>query len=262
MLNKEQLNKRTGKKVLLFSSGMDSFIINELEKPDVLLFIDNKSNYSELEKSYLKKTGHPNLVIVEDFINHSSIELDNMIIPARNLYFATIAANYGEEIILGATAGDRSTDKDHVFAELTSALLSHIYSLSHWSEKGDVRVNLKYKSWTKNDLIQAYVNKNMKDGIMVHASVNRLLTESFSCYHPTEEGGQCNKCKPDLRKYLAIYGATGIDTDYFYPIGSKPSEFFTKEVIQQWIKDLSKDTSRGRESLETIAVLKILNNKL
>lgn len=261
MSNKEMLNKRTGKKVLLFSSGMDSYIINKLEQPDVLLFIDNKSNYSELEKSYLKKSNHPNLVILEDFINHSSIELDNMIIPARNLYFATIAANYGEEILLGATAGDRSTDKDLLFAELSSSLLSHIYSLSHWSQKGEIKVNLKYKSWTKQDLIKAFVEKNQEEGISITDSVNELLTKSFSCYHPTTEGGQCNRCKPDLRKYLAILGATGIDTDYFYPKGSKPSEFFTKSEIDEWIISLTIDKTRGRESKETIEVLEILRKR-
>ena len=182
MLDKEMLSKRTGKKVLLFSSGIDSYIINKLEQPDVLLFIDNKSNYSELEKSYLKKSNHSNLVILEDFINHSSIELDSMIIPARNLYFATIAANYGEEIILGATVGDRSTDKDLLFAHLSSSLLSHIYSLSHWSEKGQVRVNLKYKSWTKQELVKEFVKRNFEKGISKRESVNLLLKQSFSCY--------------------------------------------------------------------------------
>lgn len=262
MINKETLNKRTGKKVLLFSSGMDSYIINQLEKPDVLLFIDNKSNYSTLERKYLESLDYPNLVIVDDFINHSSIELDNMIIPARNLYFAMIAANFGEEIILGATAGDRSTDKDLKFAELTSDLLSHIYSLSHWSEKGQVRVNLKYKSWTKQELVKEFVKRNFEKGISKRESVNLLLKQSFSCYHPTESGGQCNKCKPDLRKYLAIYGATDIDTNFFYPVGNRPRDFFTKEVISQWIEDLSKDSSRGNESLETIAVLKTIKRRL
>lgn len=262
MINKETLNKRTGKKVLLFSSGMDSYIINQLEKPDVLLFIDNKSNYSTLERKYLESLDYPNLVIVDDFINHSSIELDNMIIPARNLYFAMIAANFGEEIILGATAGDRSTDKDLKFAELTSELLSHIYSLSHWSEKGNIHVNLKYKSWTKQELVKEYIKRNLSDNVSVHTLVNRLLFESFSCYHPTSAGGQCNRCKPDLRKYLAIYGATDIDTNYFYPQGNRPKEFFTKEMIDQWIEDLSKDSSRGNESLETVAVLKTIKRRL
>ena len=98
MFSSKDMTERTGKKVLLFSSGMDSYIINKLEKPDVLLFIDNKSNYSELEMKYLKSVGYDNLIFVEDFINHSKIELSNMIIPSRNLYFAMIAANFGEEI--------------------------------------------------------------------------------------------------------------------------------------------------------------------
>lgn len=255
MIDKKVIAQRTGKKVLLFSSGMDSYIINQLEKPDVLLFIDNKSNYSALEMKYLKSLNYENLVFIEDFINHSSIELENMIIPARNLYFAMIATNFGEEIILGATAGDRSTDKDFTFAELSSQLLSHIYQESHWCSKGRVHVNLKYKDWTKQDLVRAFVCKNFADGISAIDSVNLLLNDSFSCYHPTEKGGQCNRCKPDLRKWLAILGATGINTDYYYPIGNKPSEFFTPDVVEEWLNDLDKDSSRGRESVETMKVL-------
>lgn len=258
MFDKETLAKRTGKKVLLFSSGMDSYIINALEKPDVLLFIDNKSNYSEVEKSYLKLGNHTNLIFIEDFINHSAIELDNMIIPARNLYFATIAANFGEEIILGATIGDRSTDKDLKFADLTSQLLSHIYTPSHWCEKGSIHVNLKYKSWTKQDLVRAFVGLNNSKGISITDSVKLLLTESFSCYHPTPDGQQCNRCKPDLRKYLAILGATNIDTDNYYDVGNKPSEYFTQERIREWIADLESDLSRGAESIQTVKVLKLL----
>ena len=43
-------DKIRGKKVLLYSGGMDCYIINRLENPDVLMFIDNKSNYSSMEK--------------------------------------------------------------------------------------------------------------------------------------------------------------------------------------------------------------------
>ena len=260
MFNHKAMVERTGKKVLLFSSGMDSYIINELEKPDVLLFIDNKSNYSDLEMKYLESVGYDNLVFVEDFINHSQIELPNMIIPSRNLYFAMIAANFGEEIILGATLGDRSTDKDLKFAELASELLTHIYN-SHWNTKGRIHVNLKYKNWTKQDLVTQYVSQQREKGRSVLDSINNLLVESFSCYHPTEDGGQCNQCKPDLRKFLAILGATGINVDFFYREGNKPGEFFTDEVIEEWITELSADNSRGRESLETIEVLKSLKKK-
>lgn len=258
MIDKNIINKRTGKKVLLFSSGMDSYIINQLEKPDVLLFIDNKSNYSELEMQYLREVGYDKLVFVEDFIDMSVIELDNMIIPGRNLYFVMIAAMFGEEIILGATAGDRSTDKDLKFGELSSQILSHIYAESHWCSKGDINVNLKYKSWTKQQLVAEYVRKNELLGIGVEESVDNLLIESFSCYHPTEDGRQCNRCKPDVRKFLAILGATGINIDYAYLPGNRPGEFFTEEIKTQWISDLENDNSRGEESKETVKVLKSL----
>lgn len=249
--------ERTGKKVLLFSSGMDSFIINKLEKPDVLLFIDNKSNYSDIEMKYLESVGYDNLIFVEDFIDHSKIELPNMIIPSRNLYFAMIAANFGEEIILGATLGDRSTDKDKKFAKLASKLLTHIYN-SHWNTKGEIHVNLKYKDYTKQDLVTEYMaQQRLLDRTAIEV-VQDLLIESFSCYHPLEDGRQCNRCKPDLRKFLAILGATGINIDRYYEEGNRPGEFFTNDVINEWIKDLSKDQSRGRESLETIEVLKTL----
>jgi len=257
MFNHIDMVERTGKKVLLFSSGMDSYIINMLEKPDVLLFIDNRSNYSTLEMNYLKSIGYDKLVFVEDFIDHSKIELSNMIIPSRNLYFAMIAANFGEEIIIGATLGDRSTDKDYKFAELSSQLLTHMYA-SHWNTKGDIHVNLKYKDHTKQDLVNKFLIYCKDRNIGTENAVKLLLTESFSCYHPTLEDGQCNKCKPDLRKFLAILGATGVNIDQYYEEGNKPGEFFTPEVIEEWIKDLSADNSRGRESIETIEVLTYL----
>jgi 7-cyano-7-deazaguanine synthase in queuosine biosynthesis len=258
MIKKEDTARRTGKRVLLFSSGMDSYIINELEKPDVLLFIDNKSNYSELEMKYLKSLKHDNLVFVEDFINLSSIELDNMIMPARNLFLVTIASYFGEEIILGATAGDRSTDKDLKFADLMSQTLSHIYAPSHWCTKGDIFVNLKYKNWTKQQLVAEMVRVNLEKNIPVEMTVHRLLVDSFSCYHPTEKEGQCNRCKPDVRKFLAILGATGINVDYYYRKGNRPSEFFTPEVIVKWEQELLGDSSRGLESIETLKVLRSL----
>ena len=261
MINKKDLHTRTGKKVLMCSAGMDSYIINYLEKPDVLVFVDNNSNYSKIERFYLESMKLDNLVIVENFIDHSSIELENMIIPGRNLNFAMIGAHYGEHIILGATAGDRSTDKDYKFAELTSELLSHIYSKSHWCSKGDIKIDLAYKDWTKQGLVAEFVKRKGEEGLDAESAVGLLIEESFSCYHPNEFG-QCNRCKPDTRKYLSILGATGIDISKYYQKGNKPSEYFTKEVIEEWISDLKLDPSRGRESQETIIVLeKLLKQK-
>lgn len=251
MINKEAISAPINKKVLLMSSGMDSYIIRELEEPDVLLFIDNKSEYSQIEKEYLLKMNLPNLVILDDFINMSSIELSNYIIPARNLYFLMIATYFGDEIILGATAGDRSTDKDYRFAGMTEKLLQHIYSESHWCKKRKININFKYKEHTKSDLINLYIEKNLTKGISKEESVERLALQSFSCYSP-KEGHQCNCCKPDTRKFLSILSTTGIDISKYYKYS--PREYFTPQVIDEWIQKESQG-GRGKESLEIVDTL-------
>lgn len=253
--NIEDSSSPIKKRVLLFSSGMDSFIINKLEEPDILLFIDNKSQYSTEERDFLEKRTLDNLVIFEDIVNHSKIEMSNKIIPARNMYFLIIASYFGDDIILGATAGDRSTDKDKKFETLMTTTLRHIYSQSHWCEGRAISIDFKYKSYTKEDLVRLYVEKRADEGVGIHQSVRELVEDSFSCYTPINHE-QCNRCKPDIRKFLAILGATGIDISDYY--NNKPRDYFTKEMIQEWVENLSKDKSRGKESIQTINALRML----
>ncbi len=252
------------KKVLLFSSGMDSYIISKIEQPEVLLFIDNRSKYAQREKEFLKTQNYSNLIFVDDFINMSSIEREDAIIPSRNLYFCAIAANYGDNIIMGATAGDRSTDKDITFANQMSQVLSHIHEPSHWCPGREIKILLPYKNSTKQDLIRSYIQWKLSQVVLEDQDekqitkevIDELVNNSWSCYHPTADGEQCNTCKPDLRKFLAILGATGIDISDRYKIS--PRAYFTKEVIEQWIQKESGDNNRGRESQEIIETLKNL----
>ena len=259
MIDKNTLTKPINKKVLLGSAGMVSYIIDKLEKPDVCLFIDSKSNYSSIEKQWVieNKDHYNNLVILDDVLDLSMVELDNFIVPARNIYFATLATYYGDEIILGATYGDRSTDKDYVFEGMMNGLLNHIYSKTHWCEGRHINFNLKYKEWTKEDLIKEFIKVRGTDWLSIERRkeiISELSKNSFSCYNPTKNGQQCNRCKPDIRKFLAILGVTGIDTSDYYDIS--PREYFTPEVIQQWLDDLKIPVNRrGRESDETEAVL-------
>ena len=251
-------DKIRGKKVLLYSGGMDCYIINRLENPDVLLFIDNKSNYSSMEKELLLKRKETdeslkNLVIVEDFINMSLIERDDYIIPSRNAYFILKAAEYGDEIILGATAGDRSTDKDIRFADMMTDLLNHIYEDSHWCKGGrHIKVNFKYKECTKKDLIEMFMKKYNLSG----EETARILMENSSSCYDFKDGKPCGTCKPCTRKWLAILGATGVDTGQYFD--THPRSYFTSETIEQWIDRESGPNNRGRESEEIIATLKSL----
>jgi len=265
-------SKIRGKKVLLFSGGMDCYTINELEKPDVLLYIDNHSKYSAIEKAFLKdmqKRGfYPNLVFVDNFINMSEIERDDYIIPARNAYFILKAAEYGDEIILGATSGDRSTDKDKLFAKQMTDILNHIYEASHWVGQNArlINVNFKYKDYTKQDLLKALIDLRRKQlGISLEDAkalvAEQLVRETISCYDFHEQDGKAipgGVCKPCTRKWLAILGATGWDMGKFF--ATNPREYFTPEVIEQWIKKESGPNNRGRESQEIIELLEKLRD--
>ena len=86
------------KKVLLYSGGMDSWLIDKIWKPDVKLYVDMGTKYSQEEIKRL-----PADVVVEK-LDLSKWEREDKIIPLRNMYLIGIATNYGNEICLGATA--------------------------------------------------------------------------------------------------------------------------------------------------------------
>ncbi len=183
------------KKVLLYSGGMDSYMISKLERFDTLLYIDIGGSYSQAEISKLPEE----VTVVK--LDLSAYEREDKIVPLRNLLFCEIATNYGDRIFLGATAGDRVLDKTHQFAAMTSNLLSYLYQKQHWTEERNISIELPYKNMTKSQMIQKYLEGG--------GELTRVANESFSCYHPRALVGNacCFYCKPCFRKYVALKGA-------------------------------------------------------
>lgn len=182
------------KKVLLYSGGMDSWLISKIWDPDVLLYVDMCTKYSKAEIARLPKN-----VIIEK-LDLSKWERPDAIIPLRNLYLIMVATNYGDEICLGATAGDRVLDKSFEFAEKASDLLSFLYSKQHWTEERNIKINLDFKNLTKKELLIKYLNQG--------GSLAEAANSSFSCYEPTLDGSgrwsECWQCKPCFRKYVSF----------------------------------------------------------
>ena len=182
------------KKVLLYSGGMDSWLISKIWDPDVLLYVDMCTKYSKAEIARLPKD-----VIIEK-LDLSKWERPDAIIPLRNLYLIMVATNYGDEICLGATAGDRVLDKSFEFAEKASDLLSFLYSKQHWTEERNIKINLDFKNLTKKELLIKYLNQG--------GSLAEAANSSFSCYEPTLDGfgrwSECWQCKPCFRKYVSF----------------------------------------------------------
>ena len=178
------------KKVLLYSGGMDSWLIDKLWKPDVRLYINIGGDYSKAEIARLPKD-----VKVVDFPLLGQFELPNKFVPLRNMYFLMIASNYGDEVCLGATAGDwGNKDKTPEFLESAENMLQYL-----WGDKKvtkDIKVCKKFVYKSKSELINEYLRKG--------GTIDELKQATFSCYTPIE-GKECLMCYPCFRKFALLY---------------------------------------------------------
>ena len=155
--------------------------------------------------------------VIIDKLDLSKWEREDKIIPLRNMYLIGIASNYGNEICLGATAGDRVLDKSPVFADIYEQLLNYLYQKQHWTEERKIKINLDFKRYTKTELIRIFVEQG--------GNIEEAFTSSFSCYSP-EGGKECWSCKPCFRKFIA-FALNG------YP--------FTEEVIARNITYIKRE---------------------
>lgn len=187
------MQKNTYRKVLLYSGGMDSFIISKLWKPDVKLYIDYGIPQNEMEKMRL-----PNDVIVKKIELAEYMQDDGLnTIPLRNLLFATIAVNYGEEIAIGGLSSDLHYDKKPEFAALCTKLFNSV--LEKERKAKNVQIVIPFANYTKTQLVFEY----LKDG----GTVDEIEKFSWSCHTP-KNGKPCQKCQACKAKRKAILEAT------------------------------------------------------
>lgn len=182
------------KKILLYSGGSDSWLIDKLWKSDVKVYVDMKTRYSNDE---IKKLDG-NVRIIEFPLG--KYERGDAIIPLRNLYLPMVICNEFPEddldICLGATAGDRVLDKSYIFADFASALLTYLYSPQHWIPKGRrIHINIEFKKYTKTQLLKMFIEQG--------GNIKEAFNSSFSCYQPNN-GNECWHCKPCFRKFVSF----------------------------------------------------------
>lgn len=185
------MQKKTCKKVLLYSGGLDSWLIDKLWKPDVRVYVDIHNEYSRVERSRL-----PDDVVVVDFPLLGKYELSNKFVPLRNLYFLMIGSNYGDEVCLGATAGDwGNKDKTPEFLHAAGELLGEL-----WSDKKVMRkvsVCEDFVRVPKSELIRRYILRG--------GTAEEIRRGTFSCYTPDKDGKECFCCYPCFRKFALLY---------------------------------------------------------
>lgn len=235
------MQKDTYKKVLLYSGGMDSWLIRQIWKPDICIYIDMKSEYSEIEKARLPKD-----VIVAE-LPLVQFSLPNSIIPLRNVYLYLQACNLTQfenvEICLGALNGDRINDKSKKFIKLLNNLLEFLY-LPQQSQPGrKVRAVLPFKDYSKRELLERYISEG--------GDIETAFNASFSCYHP-KDGKPCFNCKACFRKCIPFIVAG----KEFTSEQREQIKNYAEHVVLRNMDDYTKN--KGKEGKDCLRALKII----
>lgn len=181
------------KKVLLYSGGTDSWLIDKLWKPDKKIYINIHGFYSQDEINKL-----PEDVEVIDFpFLGTTEELDTNYVPLRNLYFLMIASNYGNHICYGATRSDRgSRDKCEEFVDLTQQIFDFCLIGNSFTKDRYIKICKDFVKLNKFEIIQKYLDEG--------GTIEEFVNDSFSCYH-SNNGVECMHCKQCYKKFLEAY---------------------------------------------------------
>ena len=228
-------------KVLLYSGGTDSWLIDKIWKPDVRLYVNVCGKYSNAEISRL-----PSDVVVVNMPFLGTLEQANSIIPLRNLYFLMIASNFGTELCLGATKSDRGgKDKRPMFFRATQFIMNYCLRGNSYGSHDKIRIVSKFYNKTKPELIKMY----LKNG----GNIRSFIDDTFSCYSP-KSGKECLECKPCYRKFLMGY--------YFgYPYSTEQKKHMVYYLIHNVISNNDGGTyftrRQGEGKVDMIAVTQL-----
>ncbi len=187
------------KPVLLFSTGLDSFIVKFLEKiPDSqCIFADMGTAENAIEKERIDRF-FPDVKKVE--LPLADYALSNNIIPFRNHMLAFIGFQFSNQVTFAFTAGDTTRDKDYVFKAQMEGAASYFGGVPDKIRvQGPYKLLMQYKAYTKGELVKAFIEQG--------GSGMDLLVKSTSCYAGSDFPCGCGKCRSCLRKFVAIaYG--------------------------------------------------------
>ena len=186
------------KKVLLFSGGFDSQLQEWLIKPDVLLYVDMKTSYSERELEALRTLPkyYTDRLIVKE-LPLGEYERDNKYLPYRNLMLGTIGMEYGQHVYFGFNYNDTAPDKDRMFIDKTTSLFKHLNinceADMNW-DTSNFSFNAPFLNLTKTGMVAECLKKKMPV---------EWIQNIRTCYNGTSKKG-CGICGPCLSKAVAL----------------------------------------------------------
>lgn len=180
-------------KVLLYSGGTDSWLINKIWKPDKRIYINIRGFYSKDEIDKLPE----DVEIIELPLLGKYENKQTNYVPLRNLYFLMIASNYGDEICYGATKSDRgSKDKRIEFINKAESIINYCLNGNSFAKNHKIKIIKDFAKLDKFEIIQKYLSSG--------GTIEEFVGKSFSCYHSVG-GKECGHCKQCYKKFLEAF---------------------------------------------------------
>lgn len=205
-------------KVLLYSGGTDSWLIDKLWKPDIKLYINIHGRYSEEEMKLLPKDVR---IIDMPFLGTTETG-PKAFVPLRNLYFLMIASTFGDELCIGAVISDiGNPDKTPSFLKNSQKIINQCIGKATGKSPYDYKICMDYIKKSKFELLEEY----LKNG----GSLDYFVNNTFSCHNPVD-GKECWNCKCCYKKFLQAY--------YFgYDFGEEAERKMIKYLIDVELSD-------------------------
>jgi len=230
--------------VILYSGGLDSFImkrLSEVENKDDDVVCVYYAHGAESEKEEVSLLPLNVIRMNVDWLGKNGIGCvakkseplkGSIYIPGRNLVFVTLAACQflPDEIWLGSLVDEvniDATDKNAFFRDVVSGLTT--YTLSPFKEE-QVRVvfPLADRGWTKVDAVRWALNHGV--------SIYDISKKSSSCWH-SHNGVPCGECWQCLKRFVTFREATGSYLDFeeyaVHPLKSKKVAEMIADLLQK-----------------------------
>jgi 7-cyano-7-deazaguanine synthase in queuosine biosynthesis len=179
------------KKGLLYSGGMDSFILRRLYNLEAVYF-DLGSRYSDKEirliKKFNKEVAKDNPIKIHKLsFFGKNFEEESGYVPYRNLILFLKMTLLGSDEIYFGMVNEWQRDKNKSFFRL-------VENIVHDMGKRKLKIITPFYGMSKSNVLKKYIEAGF--------SVDDLYKYSRSCVMGTErECGQCISC---LSKYIAL----------------------------------------------------------
>lgn len=195
-----------GKKILLFSGGLDSTLLEWVVKPDILLYVNLHTSYSEREVEHLQTLSpyYKDRLVIKD-LPMGEYEKADKFFPYRNLLLTLVALQYAPKVYLGFTYQDNCFDCKEPFIKKATAVLNYLNldceNFLDWSAD-DFSLEAPFRYLTKSEMVAQCLRKGMPA-----EQIQTIRT----CYNSESKIG-CGSCNPCWNKAVALIN-NGIYTD-------------------------------------------------